>query len=375
MSQGSDPLDGPQLPAGSGSLEAHEGEKLLTELERFGLVIGHSQTMRQIATLIRQVAAFPTTTVLLQGESGTGKEVVAYAIHALSGGSARQFVAINCAAIPETLLETELFGVEAGAYTDARVTRDGYLARADGGTLFLDEIASMPLVLQSKLLRFLETRSFRRVGGTTEIQVRLRVISASNIDLATAVARKEFREDLFYRLKVFTIHIPPLREHPEDIVPLVEYFLRQQPGGEGRLLRLSTEALVLLERYSWPGNVRELRSVVQHGQIMCEGDEIRVEHLPAYLQAASSSALQRLLELKEQLHLPPEGLHLEEFLAEIEQRFICEALERCSYNQVRAAALLGLSRDQLRYRLTRIGPRRGRRRQSTGATWPDPRSD
>ncbi|MBX5455943.1 MAG: sigma-54-dependent Fis family transcriptional regulator [Thermogemmatispora sp.] len=361
MSQGSGPHYGSQ-PAASSS-KAHEDEALLIELERFGLVIGRSQSMRHIATLIRQVAAFPTTTVLLQGESGTGKEVIAYAIHALSGGSARQFVAINCAAIPETLLETELFGVEAGAYTDARVTRDGYLARADGGTLFLDEIASMPLMLQSKLLRFLETRSFRRVGGTTEIQVRLRVISASNVDLATAVARKEFREDLFYRLKVFTIHIPPLREHPEDIAPLVEYFLRQQLGEEGRALRLSPEALALLERYSWPGNVRELRSVVQHGQIMCEGDEIRVEHLPAYLQSACSSALQRLQELKEQLHLPPEGINLEEFLAEIEQRFICEALERCNYNQVRAAALLGLSRDRLRYRLARVGTGRGRQRR------------
>ncbi len=334
--------------------------------------------MRQVATLIRQVAAFPTTTVLLQGESGTGKEVIAYAIHALSGGSERQFVAINCAAIPETLLETELFGVEAGAYTDARLTRDGYLARADGGTLFLDEIASMPLVLQSKLLRFLETRTFRRVGGTSEIQVRLRVISASNVDLATAVARREFREDLFYRLKVFTIQIPPLREHPEDIAPLVEYFLRRQggqPAEEGRSLRLSPEALALLERYSWPGNVRELRSVVQHGQIMCEGDEIRVEHLPAYLQSASSGALQRLLELKDQLHLPPEGVNLEEFLAEIEQRFVQEALERCNYNQVRAAALLGLSRDQLRYRLTRAGAQHSwRRRQSTGSPQARPSS-
>ncbi|MBX5448703.1 MAG: sigma 54-interacting transcriptional regulator [Thermogemmatispora sp.] len=364
MLQGSDFHRESAQAAKADSLAAHD--ELLTALERFGLVIGRSQVMRSIASLIRQVAAFPTTTVLLQGESGTGKEVIAYAIHALSGGSSRQFVAINCAAIPETLLETELFGVEAGAYTDARVTRDGYLARADGGTLFLDEIASMPLVLQSKLLRFLETRSFRRVGGTHEIQVRLRVISASNVDLAAAVARREFREDLFYRLKVFTIHIPPLREHPEDIVPLVDYFLRQQGDKEGRAQRLSSEALALLERYSWPGNIRELRSVVQHGQIMCEGDEIRVEHLPAYLRSASSGALQRLLELKDQLHLPPEGVKLEEFLAEIEQRFIREALERCNYNQVRAAALLGLSRDQLRYRLARSGAKSREHAQSTG---------
>jgi two-component system response regulator AtoC len=332
-----------------------------TDLLRLGMVVGRSSLMQQVATLVRQVAAFPTTTVLIQGESGTGKEVIAQTIHALSGQAASQFVAINCAAIPETLLETELFGVEAGAYTDARVARDGYLARAHGGTLFLDEIGSMPLVLQSKLLRFLETRSFRRVGGTREIQVRLRVISASNIDLKDAVIRRAFREDLFYRLKVITISLPPLRERPEDIAPLAEHFLQQaEPIAEGgRPLRMSREALALLERYSWPGNVRELRSVIQHGQVMCDGEEILPAHLPESIRQAGSNASQRLREFRSQLSLPPEGLDLEAFLAEIEQQFVREALERCHYNQVRAAALLGLSRDQLRYRLVRF---RGRQR-------------
>src|SRR6266700_5735642 len=166
------------------------------------MLIGRSQAMRDVAETVRQVAAHRDTTVLLQGESGTGKDVVAHAIHALSSRADYQFVDINCAAIPDTLLETELFGVEAGAFTDAKVSRMGYLLRADGGTLFLDEIGSMPLNLQAKLLRFLETRSFRRVGGTKEIHVDLRVISATNVDLKTAVAHHAFREDLFYRLDV-----------------------------------------------------------------------------------------------------------------------------------------------------------------------------
>src|ERR1700719_2828089 len=178
-----------------------------------GMVIGRSELMHKIATMVRQVALSPTTTVLLQGESGTGKDVVAHAIHTLSRRrSAYQFVDINCAAIPDTLLETELFGVEPGAFTDAKVFREGYLLRADGGTLFLDEIGSMPLVLQAKLLRFLETRSFRRVRSTKEIHVELRVISATNLNLQTAVAHKLFREDLLYRLKVITLYLPPLRE-------------------------------------------------------------------------------------------------------------------------------------------------------------------
>src|SRR3989440_2651046 len=192
-----------------------------------GMVIGRSEIMHKIAMMVRQVAESPTTTVLLQGESGTGKDVVARAIHTLSRRrSAYQFVDINCAAIPDTLLETELFGVEPGAFTDAKVLREGYLLRADGGTLFLDEIGSMPLVLQAKLLRFLETRCFRRVGGTKEIHVNLRVISATNGDLQAEVRRRAFRDDLFYRLKVIAIDLPPLRERSEDIALLIDYFLQ-----------------------------------------------------------------------------------------------------------------------------------------------------
>lgn len=237
------------------------------ELARSGLVIGSSLAMAEIADQVRQVAAYPDTTVLLQGESGTGKDVVAHAIHLLSRRANHPFVDINCTALPDTLLETELFGVEAGAYTDAKASREGYLLRADGGTLFLDEVGSMPLHLQAKLLRFLETRRFRRVGSTKELHVDLRIISATNIDLAQAVKRRTFRDDLFYRLQVITLRLPALRERPEDIAALVEHFLRQYTLEGEPPLRISEEAMPLLLRYAWPGNVRELRSVIQRGQI------------------------------------------------------------------------------------------------------------
>ena len=317
-----------------------------------GMVIGRSDAMRNIATMVRQVAAYPTTTVLLQGESGTGKDVIAKAIHALSPRSVYTFVDINCAAIPDTLLETELFGVEAGAFTDARVLREGYLLRADGGTLFLDEIGSMPLVLQAKLLRFLETRSFRRVGGTKELHVDLRVISATNVDLKTAIRHRAFREDLFYRLEVITLTLLPLRERPEDIEPLAAHFL-QSHHVEGREpLHIHPQAMELLLRYSWPGNVRQLRSAIQRGSILCDDREICLKDLPEEIRYAGSSASQRLQEVRQQLSLPPEGMDLRAFLGSIERKFVQEALDRCNGNQVQAATLLHISRDQLRYRLS-----------------------
>ncbi|GHO91776.1 hypothetical protein KSF_018240 [Reticulibacter mediterranei] len=325
--------------------EAWEGDRLA------GMVVGRSAAMQSVVAMVRQVARYPSTTIMLQGESGTGKEVVARAIHELSNRSAYPFVALNCAAIPETLLESELFGVEVGAFTDARSTREGYLLHADGGTLFLDEIGSMPLVLQAKLLRFLETRGFRRVGGTKEIHVNLRVISATNSDLQAEVRRRTFRDDLFYRLKVITIDLPPLRARPEDVALLIDHFLREHNAGRETPMRMSQEAAALLQRYPWPGNVRELRNVVEHGVILCDYDEIRPEHLPEHVRLAGTSASQRLHELQQLMHLPPEGVDLPAFLAGIEQTFLQEALERCEGNQVRAAHLLHISRDQLRYRL------------------------
>jgi len=316
-----------------------------------GLVLGQSALMREVAGQMRQVAASPDTTVLLQGETGTGKEVFARAIHTLSRRAAYQFVDVNCAAIPETLWETELFGVEAGAFTDARTSREGYLLRADGGSLFLDEIGSLPRAVQAKLLRFLETRSFRRVGSLKEIHVRLRVISATNIDLREAVTHGAFRDDLYYRLQVITLYLPPLRSRPEDIEPLVHHFLALFSAGGEAPLCISSEALDLLRQYPWPGNVRELRSVIQRGQILCQGQTIVPEDLPEAVRRGTRASIERLQELQACLHLPPEGLDLPALLASIERRFVQEALDLCHGNQVRAAALLGLTRDQLRYRL------------------------
>jgi two-component system response regulator AtoC len=323
----------------------------LDPLADIGLVVGCSSAMRDVVQQMRQVAVSPDATVLLQGETGTGKEVFARAIHTLSRRASYQFVDVNCAAIPETLWETELFGVEAGAFTDAKTAREGYLLRADGGTFFLDEVGSMPQAVQAKLLRFLETRSFRRVGSLKEIHVRLRVISATNVDLHAAAARGVFREDLYYRLQVVTLYLPPLRSRPEDIEALASYFLRQYSLEDKELLRISAEALELLRRYPWPGNVRELRSVIQRGQILCREHEIRPADLPETVRQVSHSDLERLREWQEHIHLPPTGMNLPAFVAGVERQLVREALDLCHGNQVRAAALLGLTRDQLRYRM------------------------
>lgn len=329
-------------------------ENVADPLAQVGLVVGQSQLMQEVAAQMRQVAASPDTTVLLQGETGTGKEVFARAIHSLSRRAAYQFVDVNCAAIPETLWETELFGVEAGAFTDARSTREGYLLRSDGGTLFLDEVGSMPQAVQAKLLRFLETRKFRRVGSLKEIHVRLRVISATNVDLHEAVAHRAFREDLYYRLQVITLYLPSLRERPEDIPTLVQHFLRFYSSEDEEPLRINTEALELLQHYAWPGNVRELRSVMQRGQILCKNHEIRPEDLPIAIHQGRNGEREHLLELQKRLHLPLEGMDLPGYLANIERKLVHEALERCQGNQVRAAALLGITRDQLRYRIKQL---------------------
>jgi len=323
---------------------------------RVGLIVGRSPAMRGIAAMVRQVAAVsrPATTVLLQGETGTGKDVIARAIHLLSARAGYQFVALNCAALPETLFETELFGAEAGAFTDAKATREGYLLRADGGTLFLDEIGAMSLNAQAKLLRFLESRSFRRVGGMKEMHVDLRVIASTNTDLKTAVAQKLFREDLFYRLQVITLTLTPLRERPEDIGVLISHFLRASQAKNSSAVQVSDEAMQLLLRYSWPGNVRQLLGVIQRAQIVCDGQVIRPRDLPDEVRRAESSTLIRLREMQERLELPSEGIDVPAFMQTIERKFIQQALERCHGNQVQAAALLHLTRDQLRYRLSHL---------------------
>ena len=317
------------------------------------MIIGQSSVIQQIIASVRQVASYPRARILLQGASGTGKDVVARAIHETGrhASSPGLFIPINCAAIPEALMETELFGVEAGAYTDAKVARDGLLSRAHRGTLFLDEIGSMPLILQAKLLRFLETWSFRRVGGTKEYHVQLRVIAASNVDLQTAVSRKEFRDDLFYRLKVVTLFMPLLREHAEDIPLLIEHFLQRESKQRGVSLHISEAALDLLSHYAWPGNIRELQHAIELGGILCNGHVIQAEDLLSIVSPPRMQTGSQLADLLQKLSLPMEGIDLPALLTNIEYTFIQEALKRCGNNQVHAAAMLGISRDKLRYRL------------------------
>jgi len=307
-------------------------------------LVGRSGEMQSIVKMVEKVAGAESAAVLLTGESGTGKDLVARAIHAHSPRADQPFLEINCSALPENLVESELFGHERGAYTDARSRKRGLAELADGGTLFLDEVGDMPAATQAKVLRFLEDARFRRVGGTTDIQVDVRVIAATNHDLDKMVEAGTFRSDLFFRLKVVPIHIPPLRERRDDIAPLALFFIEQLSQDLKREPATLTEpALRLLEGYAWPGNVRELRNVLERVLILEEVGEIRAEDIPVEMRAPfpAASLGVRLCEL------PREGLRMED----VERDLMRQALLRTSGNVTRAADLLGLSRDTLRYRL------------------------
>lgn len=310
-------------------------------------VIGRSAAMRSVVDLIGKVAASENTTVLVRGESGVGKEVVAQAIHAQSARSEAPFLEINCTALPETLLESELFGHERGAFTDARERKLGLLELADRGTVLLDEIGDLPPGAQAKLLRFLETRTFKRVGGVRDVSVDVRVIASTNKDLEAAVRDGSFRRDLFYRLNVVPIVIPPLRERADDVEPLTVYFLEQMTASIRRPARtISKAALGMLARYAWPGNVRELRNVIERATILEQGSEILPEHLPDELRLGSSA-----LDLEPGYTLPAGGIDLEQ----LERDLIRQALSQAAGNKTRAASLLGMTRDTLRYRLEKYG--------------------
>jgi transcriptional regulator with PAS, ATPase and Fis domain len=280
----------------------------------------------------------------LRGESGTGKDLVARAIHARSNRSDLPFLQINCTALPEHLVESELFGHERGAFTDARERKKGLAELADGGVLFLDEIGDMPSTAQAKLLRFLEDSTFKRVGGTSDVRVDVRVIAATNRDLERAIEDHTFRSDLYYRLKVVPVHIPPLREHREDVAPLADYFvkrlardLKREPPS------LTTAAIGVLEAYAWPGNVRELRNVLERALILEDTEEIRPEHLPAEIRTGSAAAGA----VGSVIQLPADGIRV----TEVEETLVRQALARTNGNVTRAARLLGLTRDTLRYRM------------------------
>jgi two-component system response regulator AtoC len=306
-------------------------------------IVGQSRTMSDAKALLQRVAASPASTVLLTGESGTGKDLAAKVLHYASDRASRPFVNITCSALPDSILESELFGHERGAFTDARQQKRGLLESADGGTVFLDEIGEMAPQLQAKLLRFLEEKTFKRVGGVADIRVDVRVIAATNRTLEDEVKKGRFREDLYYRLNVLPIVLPPLRTRADDIPALVHHFVDSYNTEFRKRVRgVSAEAMRRLQTYGWPGNIRELRNAVERAMLLVDGDELTADQFPV---VATSGA-----RLTEGVDLPATGIDLEQ----LERSLVVQALERSGWNQTRAAALLGLNRDQIRYRIEKF---------------------
>jgi DNA-binding NtrC family response regulator len=306
-------------------------------------LIGQSAAIQKVLQQIEQ-AAPSTAPVLILGESGTGKELVARSLHALSPRAGAPFVGVNAAAIAESLLESEVFGHEKGAFTGAVERRIGCFEMADGGTLLLDEVAEMHPAVQAKFLRVLEERTFRRIGGKTEIQVDVRVVAATNRDPETAVQEGKLRADLFYRLNVFPITLPPLRERLEDIPLLVEAFLQDSAATEGRIVKtVSPAAIELLQRYAWPGNVRELRNVIERARLLAEGETIEASHLPETLRGSRTDSGP----------VPTLTIPLGTTVEEAEKALILKSLELAGNNKTRAAGILGISVKTLYNKLTR----------------------
>jgi two-component system, NtrC family, response regulator AtoC len=306
-------------------------------------IVGDSPALSELRDLLRKVAASPASTVLLTGESGTGKDLAAKVLHFNSQRANRPFVNITCSAIPETLLESELFGHERGAFTDARQQKRGLFEQADGGTVFLDEIGEMVPALQAKLLRFLEEKAFKRVGGSHDIKVDVRVVAATNRNLEEQVRTGQFREDLYYRLNVLPIVLPALRTHLDDVPALVTFYVDLFNREFRKSIRgASPDALRELRAYGWPGNIREVRNAVERAMLLTEGPWLEPLDFPvlaARRQAAHG------------IGLPAEGVDLEQ----LEKSLVVQALERSGHNQTKAAALLGLNRDQIRYRIEKFG--------------------
>ena len=313
-------------------------------------IIGESALMREVMNFVRRVASSEATTILLEGENGTGKDLIAKTLHYQSLRQAEPFIAINCAAIPETLLESELFGYEKGAFTDARSQKRGIFELADKGTLFLDEIGEIPLMLQAKLLRVLEEQSFRRLGGLKDIQLDLRVVAATNKNLREAVKEGAFRQDLYFRLNVIQIVIPPLRDRREDILPLAKFFIEHYNRKFKRSIEgVSDEAARLMLRHDWPGNVRELRNAIERAMILEETALITPPSLPIAIARPDSGGPELILPAD----IPTEGMSLEDN----ERQLLARALEKTSGNQTQAARLLRITRDTLRYKMKKFNLR------------------
>jgi len=319
-------------------------------------IIGTSPAVQALKSVLARVAASPASTVLLTGETGTGKDLAAKVIHYNSDRAARPFVTITCSALPEQLLESELFGHERGAFTDARQQKRGLLEAADGGTVFLDEIGEMTPALQAKLLRFLEDKTFKRVGGLADIKVNVRVVAATNRDLSEDIEAGKFREDLFYRLQVMPIALPPLRERRGDVSLLASYFVDSYNREFKKRVRgLTPAARAALERYPWPGNIRELRNAIERAMLLHAAAQEPRGGDPGlatgeWLEPGDFASLTTGVPTA-QFKLPPEGVRLED----IERQLLAQALERAGGNQSRAAELLGINRDQVRYRIEKFG--------------------
>jgi DNA-binding NtrC family response regulator len=316
----------------------------LNDRGRFGRIIGNSPSMRALYQVLEQAAPTPASMLVL-GESGTGKELVAQTIHQLSPRASHPFVALNCAAIPDTLLESEIFGHEKGAFTGATDRRAGCFELADRGTLFLDEIAEMTPATQVKLLRVLQERKFRRLGGRNEQEVDVRVLAATNIEPGAAIREGRLREDLYYRLNVFTISLPPLRDRKDDLPLLIQAFVDEFNARDNRnVKRVAPAALRQLEQYDWPGNVRELRNVIERAIILARGDTIETTHLPVFSATGAGAAM------------PVNGLTIAPGMTvdEAEQKLIMATLESAGGNKTRAAEMLGISLKTLHNKLNRF---------------------
>ena len=329
-------------------------------------VVGVSPKSIELMKFVRKVAASEASTILIQGESGTGKDLIAKVIHYESRRGNKPFVAVNCSAIPETLMEAELFGHEKGAFTDAKAMKKGLFEVAHGGTLFLDEIGELSVFLQAKLLRVLEDQKIRRVGGVRDIQVDVRVIAASNRDLERAVREEHFRRDLYYRLAIISIFVPALRDRKEDILPLVEFFIAHYNRAFRKSIRgLKEETKRLLQTYDWPGNVRELKNAIERAMILEEEKDLQAEYLPFSVShsKAAGTAFEQLSSSPSGSEALPDGRRLPPLsipeggtsLEEVERAMVELALQKAQNNQTQAARLLGISRDALRYKMKKFG--------------------
>ena len=322
-----------------------EVKALRQQFSASGVIVGSSPAMNEVLALVEKIAPAEATTVLLEGETGTGKGVLARLIHQLSPRGKGPFVNVTCSALAESLMESELFGHEKGAFTDARTLKRGLVELADGGTLFMDEIGELSLRVQSKLLQFLEDKTFRRVGGTRDLVVHTRIVTATNRNLEVEVAAGNFRSDLYYRLRVVPVRMPPLRERRSDIEALAKHFVQtfNQEFGR-RVRRFDPAALELLTHYPWPGNVRELRNVLERAVLLTEGDTLLLQSLPHELRVPRAGGQLPVV-------FGPEGIDLEQ----LERALLDEALRRAEGSRSGAGKLLGLSRHQIRNRLKKFG--------------------